>query len=502
MGSLDVTSRAYEPPVLARFALEISKALTVLDGEILVLLPGMSAAMQAKELLDGSALAWPAADRDRVSVSSLGMQGPPASDSVLPAAVVLVGLTPALDSDDSSLRDARAWMRSGAVAVAINPKLPSPRPVEMNDFEAAYCLMSYTVARTDTYKKDGNLYQEDAGSAVLWRKFPDRWRVLSDYGNTREWTLVDELPTRPSEDALSTMLLPGVQKRQAAIDSTKQALGGGAGAGGGGGPSPSASSSRDEVVEEGGVGGVGPANRDALGVVTINWEQIQEAGSFGPTAMYNALVLHRIRTLQGDACTDTQRDERGLHVLLTERAEDASAAWTKKFGKLKGGLSAACQLVPDGLSKGIATIEQLAIGPKASGKEAEFVIARAIAEARAAGQSSIVALAPIAAAGSVAEAALTAAGFGGEAVSLIGLSATAELGAVGLVLDGPVTEEQEAEFMPSTEEEEEEIEVEVEEEGVEADDAIAADETTPGASQADIEMLKRMFGGGGPPATD
>ena len=68
MGSLDVTSRAYEPPVLARFALEISKALTVLDGEILVLLPGMSAAMQAKELLDGSALAWPAAGRDRVSV--------------------------------------------------------------------------------------------------------------------------------------------------------------------------------------------------------------------------------------------------------------------------------------------------------------------------------------------------------------------------------------------------------------------------------------------------
>ena len=102
MGSLDVTSRAYEPPVLARFALEISKALTVLDGEILVLLPGMSAAMQAKELLDGSALAWPAADRDRVSVSSLGMQGPPASDSVLPAAVVLDGRIAALPSDGAA----------------------------------------------------------------------------------------------------------------------------------------------------------------------------------------------------------------------------------------------------------------------------------------------------------------------------------------------------------------------------------------------------------------
>ena len=264
MGSLDVTSRAYEPPVLARFALEISKALTVLDGEILVLLPGMSAAMQAKELLDGSALAWPAADRDRVSVSSLGMQGPPASDSVLPAAVVLVGLTPALDSDDSSLRDARAWLRSGAVAVAINPKLPSPRPVEMNDFEAAYCLMSYTVARTDTYKKDGNLYQEDAGSAVLWRKFPDRWRVLSDYGNTREWTLVDEL-RRGRARTRSTMLLPGVQKRQAAIDSTKQALGGGAGAGGGGGPSPSASS-----------------------CATRWWRRAASAASARPTAMPSA----------------------------------------------------------------------------------------------------------------------------------------------------------------------------------------------------------------------
>ena len=39
MQALDVTSRAYDPPVLARFSLEVSKALTVVPGAVLLLLP-------------------------------------------------------------------------------------------------------------------------------------------------------------------------------------------------------------------------------------------------------------------------------------------------------------------------------------------------------------------------------------------------------------------------------------------------------------------------------
>ena len=95
----------------------------------------------------------------------------------------------------------------------------------MRQFEAAYCLMTYTVARTDQWREDGDKYQEDAGTAVLWRRFPRDWTVMVDHGNLGDWTVVEELPTRPDEDRLSELLLPGVQQRQAVIDSTKRALG-------------------------------------------------------------------------------------------------------------------------------------------------------------------------------------------------------------------------------------------------------------------------------------
>ena len=49
-----------------------------------------------------------------------------------------------------------------------------------------YCLLQYTVARTDTLREDANLYQEDAGTAALYRRFPAGWRVLVDSGNTGE----------------------------------------------------------------------------------------------------------------------------------------------------------------------------------------------------------------------------------------------------------------------------------------------------------------------------
>ena len=116
MASLDVTSRAYEPAVLARFVLEVSKALTVVAGELLVLLPGTAASAEARGLLDGDVV-WPAEDRERLRVSSLAMQGAPQPGTPGPAAVVLVGLTPSDGADDASLRDARAWMRAGSVAV-------------------------------------------------------------------------------------------------------------------------------------------------------------------------------------------------------------------------------------------------------------------------------------------------------------------------------------------------------------------------------------------------
>ena len=85
------------------------------------------------------------------------------------------------DADDTSLRDARAWMRAAPVAVCVNARF-NVAPVEMAAFEAAYCLMTYTVAKTDTLRDDAEMYAEDAGSAVLWRQFPVRAPPAFDRG--------------------------------------------------------------------------------------------------------------------------------------------------------------------------------------------------------------------------------------------------------------------------------------------------------------------------------
>ena len=557
MASLDVTSRAYEPPVLARFAMEVSRTLTpVVEGEILLLLPGTSIAMEARELLNKE-IGWPAEDRDRLSVSSLAMAGPPAERMAAdrPGAVVLVGLTPSSDSDDPSYRHAREWMRSGAVVVSINAKLQT-LPTEMADFETAYCLMTYTVARTDTWKgADANKFQEDAGSAVLWRRFPGDYMIMVDHGNAGDWTKVEQLRVRPDEEQLSSLLLPSVQQRQAALDSIR-----GSSVGGNAPLRSGAPAERPAAGGDGGTAGEGE-KLDSQGVVTLDWADIEAGGSFGPTALYGALALHRLRVLgrcvhsrhlppspaisrhippsrtsddlrplcttfahpldahlpsplrRSDACADPDMDARGLHIILTEKAEDAAAAWSAKFGKLAGGLRAACQLVPDGPADGIASLEQLAVAPGADAEAAATaVIARATAEARAVGQRAIFVLAPILSEGSPTEAALLAAGFERD-----GLPSGADDQVVAALLDAPDAmclllsgAEMPA---PPTASEIDDVEPVVDvigdllegvvearegpDEGGSAEPAPLADEGEADqlASEEDIERLRRMFGG-------
>ena len=92
------------------------------------------------------------------------------------------------------------------------------------------------------------------------------------------------------------------------------------------------------------------------------------------------------------------------------------------------GLRAACQLVPDELSAGVATLEQLAIDGNLDGaaEAAEAVVARAVAEAAAARQSVVCVLAPTAAEGSAAQGALVSQGFG--RVSVVSGRITVETG--------------------------------------------------------------------------
>ena len=188
----------------------------MLDGPLLLLLPGMAAVSEVRGLMENDAI-WPEAERERLRVTAVSMVGGPQEDEEPPAAVIIAGLTRAADSDDNSYRDARAWLKLSRAAILINARV-NELPLEMASAESAYCLVTYTVAKTDTWREDADLYQEDAGSAVLWRRFPYDWRVLLDTGNAGEWTQLAELPRRPDAKKLSELCLPTMQKRQSALD--------------------------------------------------------------------------------------------------------------------------------------------------------------------------------------------------------------------------------------------------------------------------------------------
>ena len=83
---------------------------TVLDGPLMLLLPGMAAVSEVRGLMEKDAI-WPEADRERLRVTAVSMAGGPAADEEPPAAVIIAGLTRAADSDDTSFRDARAWLQ-------------------------------------------------------------------------------------------------------------------------------------------------------------------------------------------------------------------------------------------------------------------------------------------------------------------------------------------------------------------------------------------------------
>ena len=383
--------------MFARFALEISKALTVLDGPLLLLLPGMAAVSEVLGYVDDERV-WPQVDRDRLRVASLNMLGGPPEGEEPPAGVIIAGLTRATDADDSSFKDARAWLDLSEASILINPRV-SELPIEMGSAEAAYCLITYTVAKTDTWREDGELYQTDEGSAVLWRKFPSDWRVLLDTGNSGDWSEIASLSRRPSEEKMSELLLPTMQRRQAALDALqgdKAPMTRPPGAGGPassstssaasssvGASAPDASSSSSSSVDDESGGRL-----DAAGVVTITLADTEGKG-YGPMALYGAVAMLRMRSLGAAATYDQSRDARGVHILLPTDPRDAAASWTPMYGKLRADLTGCCHLVPDGAADGLASLEQLAIKPGSDDDQVGALIERALAEAAAAGQQAV-----------------------------------------------------------------------------------------------------------------
>eukprot|EP00900_Chrysochromulina_parva_P004560 jgi/Chrpa1/14104/Chrysochromulina_OHIO_Genome00020455-RA len=534
MQALDVTSRAYDPPVLARFSLEVSKALTVVPGTVLLLLPGMAAVTAARELIDNEAV-WPEEDRARISVSSLALQGGPKKGEPLPAAVVLVGLTSVKSADDPSVRDARAWLRASAYSVVINSQLKMA-PVEMAAFEAAYCLLTYTVARSERARADGERYAADLGTAALVRRYPQSWRVLLDVTNTRDWSEVAELPRRPLLEDLNRLVLPRVQEHQASLEAAAAALGAsgngvagngvaavkggkgsGAAAGGAAGGGAESSSS-----------GVAAANacQDARGVVSLTWAAIEAPGALGPTALYGAIALHRMRTLGKRARLEREEDARGMHLVLPAILSDGASAWDPSVKKVRGSLLLTCQLVLDGAAEGIAALKQLALAAEAREEQVAAVLVRAIDEARKAGQVALLVTPPEEEPNGILSTALLGLGFDVTASGpgpLASALATAPAGTLGVAIMREAPEEASVEAPPLTA-------AAADEATDAAADAAAADEpmdaealraaleeqtkemrpapdeelriellpeeTMPGATEDDVARLKRMFGGG------
>jgi hypothetical protein len=539
MQALDVTSRAYDPPVLARFSLEVSKALTVVPGTVLLLLPGMAAVTAARELIDNEAV-WPEEDRARISVSSLALQGGPKKGEPLPAAVVLVGLTSVKSADDPSVRDARAWLRASAYSVVINSQLKMA-PVEMSAFEAAYCLLTYTVARSERARADGERYAADLGTAALVRRYPQSWRVLLDVTNTRDWSELAELPRRPLLEDLNRLVLPRVQEHQASLEAAAAALGasgnGVAGNGvaavkGGKGSGAAAGGAAGGGAAAGGAesssSGMAAANvcQDARGVVSLTWAAIEAPGALGPTALYGAIALHRMRTLGKRARLEREEDARGMHLVLPAILSDGASAWDPSVKKVRGSLLLTCQLVLDGAAEGIAALKQLALAAEAREEQVAAVLVRAIDEARNAGQVALLVTPPEEEPNGILSTALLGLGFDVTASGpgpLASALATAPAGTLGVAIMREAPEEASVEAPPLTA-------AAADEATDAAADAAAADEpmdaealraaleeqtkemrpapdeemriellpeeTIPGATEDDVARLKRMFGGG------
>jgi hypothetical protein len=539
MQALDVTSRAYDPPVLARFSLEVSKALTVVPGTVLLLLPGMAAVTAARELIDNEAV-WPEEDRARIRVSSLALQGGPKKGEPLPAAVVLVGLTSVKSADDPSVRDARAWLRASAYSVVINSQLKMA-PVEMAAFEAAYCLLTYTVARSERARADGERYAADLGTAALVRRYPQSWRVLLDVTNTRDWSELAELPRRPLLEDLNRLVLPRVQEHQASLEAAAAALGAsgngvagngvaavkggkgsGAAAGGAGGGGAAAGGAESSSS------GMAAANvcQDARGVVSLTWAAIEAPGALGPTALYGAIALHRMRTLGKRARLEREEDARGMHLVLPAILSDGASAWDPSVKKVRGSLLLTCQLVLDGAAEGIAALKQLALAAEAREEQVAAVLVRAIDEARNAGQVALLVTPPEEEPNGILSTALLGLGFDVTASGpgpLASALATAPAGTLGVAIMREAPEEASVEAPPLTA-------AAADEATDAAADAAAADEpmdaealraaleeqtkemrpapdeemriellpeeTIPGATEDDVARLKRMFGGG------
>ena len=256
-------------------------------------------------------------------------------------------------------------------------------------------------------------------------------RALSqmlDAGQNDDWVQLAELPTRPTESELTELVLPSVKARRAAftaalralrdVDDGERRVGGGddpnAGRNGGekggekGGEESeeSLAGARDEEpAKEAGLdelatdvhgaardGDVAEGNAgDSFATQTLDWEQIADSGSaLADLALYQDVALLRQRC-HGSGVSFSS-DAQGLHII--QRFGDSEAAEKRArsegYGRLNGNVRGACLLLPDALSRGMASLEAFSVQRDTDKEErarcAAALLERSASEAAAIGQ--------------------------------------------------------------------------------------------------------------------
>lgn len=132
----------YEEEAFVLFALRCLRALTILDGPLLMLVPNMEMLVTAERALADD---WAAADRDRVRVCLLEHVGEP-DQMPRPAGVLVAGFNSA-SSEGPSHRHACAWLRSASsVAVCVNSRVRL-LPFELSRYETIFAYVPYAITR-------------------------------------------------------------------------------------------------------------------------------------------------------------------------------------------------------------------------------------------------------------------------------------------------------------------------------------------------------------------
>ena len=140
-------SPAFESCLCSAFthlALTCMRALTVLDGPLVMLLPSLHTLALAEEMVGAE---WPVADRERLRLGLLAHFGQPSSAQPRAAGVLVAGFDGGQDLEDPAYRNACAWLRAASTAsVCFNSKCQLQR-WEQSKYETAFALEPHTVTR-------------------------------------------------------------------------------------------------------------------------------------------------------------------------------------------------------------------------------------------------------------------------------------------------------------------------------------------------------------------